>query len=638
VQCVLNIVNESREYLQGILPAHVFLASVSSLIQDGGTSEIRARALRLVADRISTLDPASPEASLFEDVLPIALEILDADKKTEGALFEAEDLMVVQSALVAIEHIARAFASCRSEGDEPRSVLGFKYFLTSLQTCTKLLLSCESRHLKDGSSSLHDLISSLALCTTTLIRVVGAPCLPFLPKLMKPLFALLSSSNSQLASGSGSEGETRLRYRISQLSIMRALVAVIETVPQFVPPFLPDLLSTVTLSESLRVIEKDSSVSVSEIAQRFDAALATRVAPRLLIPAAAKALQVCGNPGEMRVLIAILKSSTEQASSSNIASQRNALVSSVTRALEYDGSWEERSPVMNAACDLLDAVVLKLSEVQLRRVFDSIMSWRGELDPNDPEQAATRRIAFWTVTERLSKELRSLFLPCVTVVVDDMITELKLGITMLCDKQSLARKSASGNKKRKLEDTSIDYSPEAMRVLHPLLPTLEHALRADAYQGGKWIRADDNRKYEDLLDPLGKLLRAFVPDYFPVPTDTMEDVFAYIVDGLGGGSVVGCLTALGLAGGNEQLWKPLNHAVLQACGDESRSEVRRAGLTCLLELMKSLGEEYMVLLPENLPVLAELLEDTNEEVASLAKEVVTLAEELIGESLEDSLR
>ena len=426
--CVLSIVNESREYLQGILPAHVFLASVSSLIQDGGTSEIRARALRLVADRISTLDPASPEASLFEDVLPIALEILDADKKTEGALFEAGDLMVVQSALVAIEHIARAFASCRSEGDESRSVLGFKYFLTCLQTCTELLLSCESRHSKDGfSSSVHDLISSVALCTTTLIRVVGAPCLPFLPKLMKPLFALLSSSNSQLASGSGSEGETRLRYRITQLSIMRALVAVIETVPQFVPPFLPDLLSPVTLSESLRVVEKDSSVSVSEIAQRFDAALATRVAPRLLIPAAAKALQVCGNPGEMRVLIAILKSSTEQASSSNVGSQRNALVSSVTRALEYDGSWDERSPVMNAACDLLDAVVLKLSEVQLRRVFDSIVSWRGELDSNDPEQAATRRIAFWTVTERLSKELRSLFLPCVTVVVDDMITELKLG-------------------------------------------------------------------------------------------------------------------------------------------------------------------------------------------------------------------
>ena len=57
---------------------------------------------------------------------------------------------------------------------------------------------------------------------------------------------------------------------------------------------------------------------------------------------------------------------------------------------------------------------------------------------------------------------------------------------------------------------------------------------------------------------------------------------------------------------------------------------------CLLELLKSLGEEYnMVLLPENLPVLVELLEDSNEEVASLAS--VAMVAELIGERLEDSL-
>ena len=98
------------------------------------------------------------------------------------------------------------------------------------------------------------------------------------------------------------------------------------------------------------------------------------------------------------------------------------------------------------------------------------------------------------------------------------------------------------------------------------------------------------------------------------------------------------------SGGNEQLWKPLNQVMMEACsggGDnnnENRSEVRRAGLLCLLELIKSLGDEYIVLLPENLPLLSELLEDSNEDVARLARDVVTQAEELLGESLEDSLR
>ena len=54
--------------------------------------------------------------------------------------------------------------------------------------------------------------------------------------------------------------------------------------------------------------------------------------------------------------------------------------------------------------------------------------------------------------------------------------------------------------------------------------------------------------------------------------------------------------------------------------------------------MESVGEEYMVLLPECLPTLSELLEDEDEEIAGLARECVTLGEELLGESLEDSLR
>ena len=103
------------------------------------------------------------------------------------------------------------------------------------------------------------------------------------------------------------------------------------------------------------------------------------------------------------------------------------------------------------------------------------------------------------------------------------------------------------------------------------------------------------------------------------------------------GNVVGCLTSLALAAGDEQLWKPLNHAVLGACGN-SRVEVRKGGVVCLLSLLRVLGEEYMVLIPECLPILAELLEDENETVSGLARDAVTTAEDLLGESLEANLR
>lgn len=181
-----------------------------------------------------------------------------------------------------------------------------------------------------------------------------------------------------------------------------------------------------------------------------------------------------------------------------------------------------------------------------------------------------------------------------------------------------------------------------MLCVQPLLACLEFSLRADAQDGGKWIRADDGKRYRSLLEPFGQLLQSKVPPDFPTADESGTPFQELVLGGAdtvaGPGSVNGCVTALASAAGNEQLWKPLNYAVLDACSNSSRSEVRKAGLSCLLSLTKSLGEEYMVLLPECLPVLAELLEDNDEEVAGLAQDCISLAEDLLGESLEDSLR
>ncbi len=142
------------------------------------------------------------------------------------------------------------------------------------------------------------------------------------------------------------------------------------------------------------------------------------------------------------------------------------------------------------------------------------------------------------------------------------------------------------------------------------------------------------------------MLLAQVPTGTPIQSDHFTkgtaNISAYqqLIQGVGTsehGNVVGCLTALAAAAGNEQLWKPLNFAVLEACGHATRSEVRKAGISCLLSIIETIGEEYMILLPECLPVLSELLED-EDEIACMAKECVRQGEELLGESLEDSLR
>ena len=199
-----------------------------------------------------------------------------------------------------------------------------------------------------------------------------------------------------------------------------------------------------------------------------------------------------------------------------------------------------------------------------------------------------------------------------------------------------AIKKSEGKKKQRVSksEETAKFQNSSLDALKNLLLCLEVSLRSDAHEGGVWIREMESHRYDKLLQPLGRLLHC------QLPRNSSDNTFETIVQGKESesGSVVECLVALASAAGDEQLWKPLNHAVLQACSDESRLEVRKAGVSCLLSLINSIGEEYMVLIPECLPVLSELLEDPDEEVAGTAQECISQSEELLGESLQDSLR
>ncbi|KAL0403043.1 UNVERIFIED_CONTAM: hypothetical protein Sradi_1945100 [Sesamum radiatum] len=93
---------------------------------------------------------------------------------------------------------------------------------------------------------------------------------------------------------------------------------------------------------------------------------------------------------------------------------------------------------------------------------------------------------------------------------------------------------------------------------------------------------------------------------------------------------------MAVTAGSDLLWKPLNHEVLM----HTRSEKVRArilGLRIVKSLLENLKEEYLVLLPETIPFLGELLEDAELSVKSLAQEILKEMETMSGESLRQYL-
>ena len=97
-------------------------------------------------------------------------------------------------------------------------------------------------------------------------------------------------------------------------------------------------------------------------------------------------------------------------------------------------------------------------------------------------------------------------------------------------------------------------------------------------------------------------------------------------------TLVLCLGQMALTSGSDVLWKQLNSSVLM-CTRSDKPRARRLALNTLAFLVDRLKEEYLVLLPETLPFLAEVLEDTDAENVGNAQALVKKLEEVSGEDL-----
>jgi U3 small nucleolar RNA-associated protein 10 len=104
-------------------------------------------------------------------------------------------------------------------------------------------------------------------------------------------------------------------------------------------------------------------------------------------------------------------------------------------------------------------------------------------------------------------------------------------------------------------------------------------------------------------------------------------------------AAVAAVAQLAVTAGSDSAWKSLNHAVCLATRTSLLDVGGRLTALCALhQLVEKLSEEYLVLLPETLPFLAELLEDAELVVEAAARDVVKRLEEVSGESLAEYLR
>jgi hypothetical protein len=336
--------------------------------------------------------------------------------------------------------------------------------------------------------------------------------------------------------------------------------------------------------------------------------------------------------------------------------------------------------VEEAVVEALVCVVLRMNENELAAFFvDHLYEWKQRASDQDQDQdqdqeeadqgAASlpssssslsllaRRATFFHVTCVLAESLKSIFVPYFEHFFDDCCNELSAPFKALNngdeDEKTL---KASAKKKRKLakgasgsggdQDTvlasatfaSLSPSTSALqwRLLKSVVASLQHCFEHDNASANSSSLASSFMTKERVEAVTGPLVRHLA--LAPLDSKNKNSGEAssssssrYVLD-----EVAPCVAQLAVAAGSDLLWKPLNHQVLLSTRDSSPS-VRLAALHALHNCFEMVGEEYLVMLPESLSFLSELLEDSDPTVEAKCREILKFVEGLSGEDLDTYL-
>uniref|UniRef100_A0A8C2IB40 HEAT repeat-containing protein 1 n=1 Tax=Cyprinus carpio TaxID=7962 RepID=A0A8C2IB40_CYPCA len=428
-----------------------------------------------------------------------------------------------------------------------------------------------------------NVMGSALLCVAEVASTLKALAIPQLHSLMPAVLDTLK------------ERKDLLNNEIYLLSAVTALQRVSETLPHFISPYLEDTISQVSITKRLT-----SCPQLSVRLSSLSTTLATKVPPRVLIPTITKCYctMVDAQQNRLGPLMIILKEHITHMEKDQLNNHQSELTSFFLSALDFraqhcQGDLQKTGEIEGYVIDCLLVMVMKLSEVTFRPLFFKLFDW-SKMDG----ASKNRLLTFYRLADSIANKLKGLFVLFAGQLVKP-ISELlrQLNISHTDD-----------------DDDDKDNVTKSSLLLQHVLDCLHKIFLYDTQRFLSKERADA------LLGPL---------------VDQLENM-------LGGDEIykthitkhlVPCIAQFAVAMGDDSQWKVLNYQILLKTRHSS-PKVRFSALVMLLELASKLRENYMVLLPETIPFLAELMEDECEEVEQQVQKVIHEMETILGEPLQ----
>uniref|UniRef100_A0A663MXZ7 HEAT repeat-containing protein 1 n=1 Tax=Athene cunicularia TaxID=194338 RepID=A0A663MXZ7_ATHCN len=434
-----------------------------------------------------------------------------------------------------------------------------------------------------------NVMGSALLCIAEVTCTVKAQAIPQLPRLMPALLKTLKNKKDLVSN------------EIYLLSAVTALLKVAETLPHFLSPYLLDCLLQVLHLEKI-MVEFGPSSQISLRVTSLKTILATRLASRILLPAVTNCLcialllfwQNCLGP-----LMDILKEHIVGMEKEHLIAHQAELTAFFMKALDFrtehaQDDLEEVGKTEACIINCLTSMVMKLSEASFRPLFFKLFDWsKTESSLKD------RLLTFHRIADCIADKLKGLF----TLFAGHLVKPFA---------ETLNQVNIS-----KTDDAFFDSENSTEKSCLLLQFTMDCLHKLFLFDTQKFLSKE---RTETLMMPLVDQLENTLGG----DEKFQERVTAHLIP---------CIAQFSVAMADDSLWKPLNYQILLKTRHTS-PKVRFAALLALVEVAQKLKENYLVLLPESIPFLAELMEDECEEVEQQCQKTIQQLEVILGEPLQ----
>lgn len=426
------------------------------------------------------------------------------------------------------------------------------------------------------------------LCVAELCSLLKAEMLPYLPIIMKPLFTKLTVPESHIFK----KGDPLIG------SYTTVLHTILKAVPLFLSPYISGYLFNVASYDAIATKLTDNGLTQKITSLKED--MGKFFPPRVLFPAVKTAFKTLLETKKEETIgvIDVYRHSFKSISKADANSNFSADILDITKSI-----FDVRSKFTgedDALCDKLEHLsieafkdlILKLTENTLRPMYLDLLNWSVE-----ENELSFRLLSFYRLSVDLSKSLKSLFL-------------LFVGHVLKNSNELLTKIST--------KDDGLDLQdPRNVKLYQQLLIAILGMLsNCFFYDSQGFINKE---RFESMLQTLVDQMENKVhgDDYISFAKEHFTP----------------CIVNFAAAVNDAQCWKQLNHQILLKTKSEDE-HVRLISLYVIEQIYSRLGESYMILIPETIPFLAEILEDVSVDVEKQCQKVIQAIENISGESIQ----